>query len=346
MKRLGLMALLCAAAVGFATAAPAQETLVKVGAARSIGNAGTLIAIDRGYFKEAGIKVEIEEADSSANIIALLAQGKFQIVEGGMSAGFFNAIEKDLPVIVAMDRASTPLNHNIMLRPDLKDQIKDARGLKGKVVATNGPGSVSTYEIGKVMERHGLSLADVELKILPFTQMAVAFNNKAIDAGLLIPPFSGQLASQGYAVPFIDPDDYVVPTPVALAVNMINTDWAKANPELLKKYYVAYMRGVRDYCQAYHSGPNRQYVIDLLIKTGTERRPEVLHQYPWASRDVLGKINVESLLDMQAWYQKNKFTTGQFPAQRLVDASYATYAAEKLGPFVLENKDSKLKGCR
>jgi NitT/TauT family transport system substrate-binding protein len=182
--------------------------------------------------------------------------------------------------------------------------------------------------------------------VLPFTQMAVAFNNKAIDAGLLIPPFTGQIESQGHAVPFIDPDDYVRPTPVALAVNMVNTEWASANSDLLKKFYVAYMRGVREYCQAYHSGPNRQYVVDLLIKTGTERRPEVLNDYPWAARDPLGTINVASFLDMQAWYVKNKFTTAQFPAQRLVDTNYAGYVKEKLGPFTVENKDSKLKGCR
>jgi NitT/TauT family transport system substrate-binding protein len=213
-------------------------------------------------------------------------------------------------------------------------------------VATNGPGSVSTYEIGKVMEKFGLSLADVELKVLPFTQMGLAFNNKAIDAGLLIPPFTGQIASQGYALPFVDPDDYVVPTPVSLAVNMINTDWAKANTELVKTYYAAYMRGVRDYCQAYHHGPNRQYVVDLLIRTGTERRPEVLHQYPWAARDPLGRINVDSLLDMQAWYVKNKFSASQLPGSRLVTSTFTEFAASKLGPFVVENKDSKLKGCR
>ena len=35
-----------------------------------------LIAIEKGYFKEAGIKVEIEYIDSSANMIALLAQDR------------------------------------------------------------------------------------------------------------------------------------------------------------------------------------------------------------------------------------------------------------------------------
>ena len=33
-------------------------------------------------------------------------------------------------------------------------------------------------------------------------------------------------------------------------------------------------------------------------------------------------------------------------AEKLVDASYAEYAAQKLGPFVPENKASPLAGCR
>ncbi|MGA7611594.1 MAG: hypothetical protein WCF49_15590, partial [Xanthobacteraceae bacterium] len=59
-----------------------------------------------------------------------------------------------------------------------------------------------------------------------------------------------------------------------------------------------------------------------------------------------GRINVASALDMQSWYRKNKFITADFPAERLVDQSYVDYAVGKLGPFVLENKDSKLSGCR
>ncbi len=59
-----------------------------------------------------------------------------------------------------------------------------------------------------------------------------------------------------------------------------------------------------------------------------------------------GRINIDSMLDMQDWFARNKFTSARFAADRLVDPSYAEYAAQKLGPFVLENKDSKLAGCR
>jgi len=87
-------------------------------------------------------------------------------------------------------------------------------------------------------------------------------------------------------------------------------------------------------------------MIDLLIKTGTENRPQLLHDYPWPARNPNGVINAESMLDMQAWYVKNKMSNTQLPLERLVQTSYIREAVEKLPPFTLENKDSKLPGCR
>ena len=103
---------------------------------------------------------------------------------------------------------------------------------------------------------------------------------------------------------------------------------------------------MRDYCQAYHGGANRAELIQRLIHTGTETREELLYKYPWPARDPSGRINIASMLDMQAWYKRNKFGGTELPPERLVDTSYAQYAAEKLGSFGLENNASPLAGCR
>ena len=346
MKILRLVLVAALGVAGACGVAWPQETTIRIGIARSTSNSAELMALKNGYFKEYGIKLEWDDIDTTANVIALLAQGKYQIVAGGISAGYFNALEKNLPITIVSDRVSTPIGHNIMLRPDLVDQIKTPKDLKGKVIASNGQGSVSTYEIGKILEKHGLTIADVELKILPFTQMSVAFANKAIDAGILIPPFVWQMEEQKIALPFASVDELVEPNPMTIAVIMINTDWAKKNPEVVQNYFNAWLRGVRDYCQGYHGSPIRNQIVDELVKSGTERRPELLHKYPWPARSPDGRINVASLLDIQAWYVKNKLSNVQLPAERLVDNSYIDAAVQKLGAFELENKDSKLPGCR
>jgi NitT/TauT family transport system substrate-binding protein len=334
------------ASVGLRTSI-AAETVVHVGLVRSITSGVTLNAIERGYFKAVGIKVETDTLDTSANSIALLSQDRLDLIEGGISAGYFNGLEKNLPITMVMDRVSTPIGHNLMLRPDLVGKITDVKQLKGKVIGTNGPGSVSTYEIGKLLELGGLTVKDVELKILPFPQYAVAFANKAIDAALVIPPWTPQYAADKIAVPFLNSDKLIKPTPMTIAVVMMNTDWAKKNNEVARNYFVAYMRAVRDYCQAYHGGPARKEFIDMLVRTKAETRPQILNDpKAWPARSAEGKINIASMMDMQDWYVANKFSTAKFPAERVVDSSYADYAAKKLGPFVVENKDSTLEGCR
>src|SRR5436190_1800075 len=240
--------LLAALGAAGSTVAGAQEQIVKVGIARSTSNAAELMALKHGYFKEAGIKLEWDDIDSTANVIALLAQNQYNIVAGGISAGIFNALEKNLPITMLADRVSTPIGHNLMIRPDLKDQIKSFKDLKGRVLASNGQGSVSTYEVGKMLEREGLTIADVDLKILPFTQMGIAFSNKAIDAGIVIPPFVWQFEEQKLAVPFASVDQYVEPRPMTIAVIMANSDWVQKNPELVRNYFTAWLRGVRDFC--------------------------------------------------------------------------------------------------
>jgi len=49
---------------------------------------------------------------------------------------------------------------------------------------------------------------------------------------------------------------------------------------------------------------------------------------------------------VQDWYLKEKMINQKEPAERLIDTSYADYAAKQLPPFQVINKDSKLAGCR
>jgi ABC-type nitrate/sulfonate/bicarbonate transport system substrate-binding protein len=67
-------------------AGQAQEVVVKIGAVRSISTVSILWAVEKGYFREYGIKVVNDILDTAANSIALLAQNQLQLVEGGISA--------------------------------------------------------------------------------------------------------------------------------------------------------------------------------------------------------------------------------------------------------------------
>jgi NitT/TauT family transport system substrate-binding protein len=196
-----------------------------------------------------------------------------------------------------------------------------------------------------VFEKAGLAYRDADIKFIPFTQMSVAFANKAIDAAFTIQPFASQVVDQGLGFVFADPEDFA-PGPMTIAVSFVNTDWAAKNPELAKSFFQASLKGARDYCQAYHGGPNRSEVVDIAVRTGVESRRELIDKYPWAARNPDGRVNVASMLDIQKFFVQEKLALKEFPAERLLTTAYSDYAAAKLGPFVLQNQDSKLAGCR
>jgi NitT/TauT family transport system substrate-binding protein len=340
--------MLGACLTGLAGAAVAQQppTLakVKVALAKSVSNGAMLIAQERGYFKEAGIDLDLQDIDTTADALTLVAQNQIQIVGGGVSAGYFNAIDRGLPVTITISRVAFPAGHNLMIRPDLAGEIKTLKDLKGRNIASNGPGSISTYEIGKMLEPHGISLADVNIKIFPFPQYAIAFANKAVDAGLVIPPWTVSFEKQNIAIPFGSADK-LVPGPVTISVNFVNTDWLAKNHDVANRFYLAYLKGARDWCQGYHGAPIRKEIVALLVKSKVETRPEILDGF-WTARPIDGRVNEKSILDVQDFYLKEKMIKKTFPLDKLVDYRFVDWATKQLPPFVVENKASMAEGCR
>jgi NitT/TauT family transport system substrate-binding protein len=327
-----------------AASAEAAEK-VMIGSVPSPTAVGTWIAIDKGYFRDAGIDVDMENAQSAGAVMPMLASNRIQIIEGGMAASYWNALGQGMPVTIAMERGTTPLNHSLLVRSELVDKIKTVADLKGHSFAFVSPDGIQLYEAGKILAPAGLRLKDLDVKYIAYSQQIVAFQNGAVDAAMSIPPFSDTILDQKRGFKLVDVDATVRPVPMANVVYMINTDWAKAQPKLAHDVFVALARGARDYCQAYHGGPNRDYVIELMIekKIGTR---DMLEGRPWAARDPNGRVDAASMLDIQNWFYDEGLVKQKFPIERLIDASFAQEAAKELGPFELINKSSQLAGCR
>jgi len=66
----------------------------------------------------------------------------------------------------------------------------------------------------------------------------------------------------------------------------------------------------------------------------------------WQSRTPNGEFNIASIVDMQAFFQREGTIGKISPAEKLVDPRYAAAVAQELGSFELINKASPLKGCR
>ena len=347
MKLLRSIAWPLAAAAGIfaATQAPAQFK-VNLGTVQSFGAIVTYAARDFGYFKEAGIDIDISFMNSAANVVALLAKNDLSVIEGGISVGYFNGLEQNLPMIIAADRVSSPIHHYLLVRTEHKGKITKLSDLRGMNVGSNSVAAVTTYELGKMLQTAGMSLKDIELKTLAFPQMGAALRNGALDATLNIPPFGAQIVDQGIGFPIASVDELVKPAPMTRAAAFINTEWAAKNKEQVRNFFVAYMRAVRDYCLAYHGGPIRKRIIELALKNGLERTAEAIEKNPWTGRNMSGKVEIPSLMDQQEFYlQLGVLKKVQTP-ERVFTSEFIDYANAKLGPPPPVNPASKEPGCR
>ena len=323
-----------------------QRATVKVVGVRSLPSASTYWALDKGYFRDAGLDVTVEQIDSLSKAVAFVATNQMQVGQGGINAGYYNSVAQGLPLTMAMESGSTPLYHEIILRPDLKDTIKTVADLKGRKVGLSAPGSSGVYEIGMVLASAGLSIKDIDIKYISFTQMGPALLNGALDAALEVAPFGEIAIEKNMAVGWIDPEDHIKQLPLTNVAYIVNTDWIKQQPDVARRFFVALARAGRDYCQAYHHGPNRAEMIDVMMKNKVITNRALVEKMNWQARSPNGEFNVASLESVQNFYKAEGIIDKTAPRDRLVDASFAVAAAKELGPFELVNKASKLKGCR
>jgi len=337
-----LLAILMALAATAARAEPITIAIVP-----SVPAASTLMAEQKGYFRDAGLDVKIERIDSMGKAVAFLAANQVQVAQGGINAGIFNAIAQGLPVALALDGGSTPLYHRLLVRRALADTIKTAADLKGRSVGLSSPGSTSLYEMAMTLARANLTLHDVDVKNLAFAQMPPALANGAIDVALAVAPFTALAVERDIAVAWLDPEaGYIATLPMTSVAYIVNADWAAKNPDVARRLMLALARGSRDYCQAYHHGPNRNEVLDVLVKNRIGADRALLDRMDWQARNPDGRFNLASLADLQGFFRREGIIDKTVPVERLVDPRYAEAAARELGPFAVINQASRLEGCR
>jgi len=339
--RAGLATVLIALAAG----AHAQTMDITIAVVPVTNGGAFYLAKEKGYFAQEGLNVTIEPIGTLAEAIPPLSAGRIQYGAGGLAPSIYNAMAQGLPVRIVASHGQAPLGHDFLLRPALKDAIKTPKDLKGRVISTPARSSIITYEVGKILQSAGLSLKDVEMKNVPFNQMAVAFQTGAIDAGIMVPPQTLATVEAGFAVSWINPEDYIKPQPMEIAITMINTDWAAKNPKQADGFMYALMRGTREYCDAYHRAANRAEVISHIVKYTTVKDPAAIDKYPWGSRNVRGQVAVESVMDIQDFYVAEAQSSKKLTLDQMVDMKYADAASSRLGPYA-PPPTAKEPGCR
>lgn len=326
----------CAVLFAFACEAFAAET-VTISDLGIVADAPVYVAIEKGYFKEQGVEAKLMKFASAAETTAALSTGELQFSGGAVSAGLFNAFARGWSVRIAMSRTrDTPgfSSNTLVVRGDLRDQIRSIADLKGKKVAINAPAAGLLYMLGGMLEAEKLSLKDVEVVFMPWPNMGPAFDRKAIDAGTMVEPFVSQYQERGLAFPFKRAADHFRKPPLEISVILVNKEWMDKKFKLAGDFTVAYFKGLRYVYDAMVSGKNRSEVVDIVSRYTGVKDKSIFERTQWSYMDPNGNVERESLRDQQDWHAKQGTIPRKVNIDEIIDERLVKYAIGQLGVAV------------
>ena len=327
---------------GFAAplaAQPTQRAKVRIGVLLSVTDVMLYMADKKGYFANEGIDAEFITLKSGTEMVAPLTNGDIDVAAGGPTAGLYNAVTRGIEVKIVADKGAMTgsLGHMPMLiakRHADTGRIKSLADLKGLKVALTGLGGPAEARLYLMLASAGLTFVDTEPLYLAPPQMAVAFQNGALDAALILEPSATQAIKRGSAVRLDYGRDFYPNQQTAVVLY---------GPSILKsrdvaqRFMNAYIRACRDYNDALVdgrvAGKAGEEIIAIWIESTQIKDRDVLRTMTAHGVNPDGAVGLDSLRRDLAVFKVLGKVQGDVRVEDIVDNSYADAAAGKLGPY-------------
>ena len=105
--------------------AQSEPTKVTVSLLYTAADVGIFMGIEKGYFKDQGISVDLNRMTSAADAIALLATDKLDVGSGSFTPGLLNALKRGVPIQIVTEKSNMappagPGSGGILVRNELK----------------------------------------------------------------------------------------------------------------------------------------------------------------------------------------------------------------------------------
>lgn len=200
------------------------------------------VAIEKGYYAEEGLQVNIRFPSNANDAISLVAAGKADIGLYYQQDVIQARADQGVPVKSIGAVVQAPLN--IVL--SLKDKnITSPADLVGKTVGYAGT-ELSEALIRSIMNYVGADYSDVTMIDVGFDLMSsMTTGNVDATIGCLVNHEVPQMEEEGFAVSWFDLDDYGVPTYYE-GVFLANDNAIENDSETLKAFLRASARGFAD----------------------------------------------------------------------------------------------------
>ncbi|HKU35943.1 MAG TPA: ABC transporter substrate-binding protein [Paenarthrobacter sp.] len=189
-----------------ATAAADGTTTLKVGTIGIGSDAGIKLAIDKGYFKEQGLNVELSVIANPPAGIAAAQSGQLDLTYTP-SIPMLNALSQNVPLKVVAaadgykDGASEGAELNRVddtgLLVQKSSAISRPKDLEGKNVSVPARKAQLEVTVSKLIKDDGGDPAKVNWMVLDPSSALQSLNSGRVDAASLVAPFTSKAVSDG-----------------------------------------------------------------------------------------------------------------------------------------------------
>jgi NitT/TauT family transport system substrate-binding protein len=172
-------------------------------------------------------------------------------------------------------------------------------------------------------EKHGLSLDQLNLNLLPQAALIDAFNTGAIDVAVVVEPTLSQILQATDTEIFISYEGYL--DNISSGLIMYGPGLVEENRELGQRFMVAFLKGTRQYLE----GPTDRNLEIAAEVFGFE--PEFLRSICWQSMDPNGRIDYQATLPWQEWEVAAGRIERIVTEAELWDPAFVEFAVSVLG---------------
>lgn len=200
------------------------------------------VAIEKGYYEEEGLKVNIQFPSNSNDAISLVAAGQADIGLYYQQDVIQARTKQNVPVKSIGAVVQGPLNIVLSLK---EENITTAEDLVGKTIGYAGT-ELSEALIRSIMNYVGADYSDVTMIDVGFDLMSsMTTGNVDATIGCLVNHEVPQMEEEGFSVNWFDLDEYGVPTYYE-GVFLANDDAIENDSETLEAFLRASAKGFAD----------------------------------------------------------------------------------------------------
>jgi NitT/TauT family transport system substrate-binding protein len=220
-----------------------DETTVRIGYLPLTANLPLFVALEKGFFKEAGLKVETKKFESSNQMVDALVTGRIDVETAASSSVIVTVGQKLAGKIhIFMLNAFTPDDFLSSILVKKGSAITSPRDLEGKKIGSF-PGSTMRMYTEMVLD--SLQVKPMEIiQLTPPTQLG-ALENGAVDAIVTLEPIGTLGEVKGIATRMLTaPVETYVLNPWVAGSNSFSDDFFKNHRKKTAKLKKAFYRAV------------------------------------------------------------------------------------------------------